>query len=78
MITALWSGLLAKSLESMLQLWEHHVNALPANDESGPASRLRSTAKAAWFFAGFKFLLMSICFQVFSMVLIEDLSLEVC
>lgn len=40
-------GLLAKSLESMLLLWEQHVNALPA-DDSEPTSRLRSTAKASW------------------------------
>lgn len=38
--------LLAKSLESMLLLWEQHVNALPA-DDSEPTSRLRSTAKDA-------------------------------
>ena len=40
-----WRGLLAKSLESMLLLWEQHLNAIPEGDES--ASRLRSTANAA-------------------------------
>lgn len=38
-------SLLAKSLESMLLLWEQHLNAIPEGDES--ASRLRSTANAA-------------------------------
>eukprot|EP00438_Fugacium_kawagutii_P021997 Skav217025 [mRNA] locus=scaffold1803:304188:319932:- [translate_table: standard] len=40
-------SLLAKSLESMLLLWEQHVNAIPDGDESEPASRLRSTANDA-------------------------------
>jgi len=40
-------SLLAKSLESMLLLWEQHVNAIPDADDSEPASRLRSTANDA-------------------------------
>ena len=42
-------GLLAKSLESMLLLWEQHVEAIPADDDSPEASRLRSTANATRF-----------------------------
>ena len=43
-----FQGLLAKSLESMLLLWEQHVNAIPDADDSEPASRLRSTANVSW------------------------------